>query len=201
MTDLPYTPPADIHNTGYGAVDFGGDAHLRVRFFRGKEYHSFKKEWVGVDMVEIRQPGERDVLHRAVTEEHKMRFPRQWAAYQEGREQTVDGTPIEVLFEGHPEVLANLRMHGITVVEQLANATETALGRLGMGARQHKAKAEAFLEARGGSHGIRQLQSELEGRDARIAALEAKIEALLSATQEQQPRRGPGRPPKVAADE
>jgi hypothetical protein len=204
MSDVVFQPAAGISPDGRV---FSDDNRLHVRFFRGKERHGLQSEeqgrpiYVGVDMVEIRQPGERDVFHGIATGEHKMRFPRQWEAYQSDREHIPDGTPLTVIFSNEPETVETMKHLKIYTVEQLAALQENAIGRLGMGGRNLVIKAQKFMEQATSYQSATRMNREMEDMKSENDTLKQRLEALErllagQADNEDKPRRGPGRPPK-----
>jgi len=182
MSETAFAPHTAIHPDG--TVAFGDDSKLNVRFFRGTEIHGMQSieqgrpVTVGVDMVGIRQPGERDEHHGRVTELHKQRFSRQWQAYLEGREHIPDGTPLDVIFPTEPETVENLRTLKVFTVEQLAGLQENAIARLGMGSRNLVTKAQKFMEAATGYQNANRMNKELEDVKAEKALLEQRVAAM-----------------------
>lgn len=212
MSDTIFNSPVSIDPQS-GAVSYVDDNRLVVRFFRGQEIHGLQSQeagrpiYVGVDMVEIRQPGERDIFHGMATELHKARFPRQWEAYQNGREHEPDGTPLSVLFPTEPDTVANLRHFKIHTLEQLAGLQESAINRIGMGARNWVNKAQKFMQAATGYQAASQMNRQVNDLTAENDALKAQMQqmaeaiAALQADKGDEQRRGPGRPRKVEAEE
>jgi hypothetical protein len=188
-----------------GRVAYGDDSRLVVRFFRGQEIHGLQSAeagrpiYQGIDMCEIRQPGERDVWHGIATPLHQMRFPKQWEAYQNNREHIPDGTPLDVIFAAEPETVTNLRQLKIYTVEQLAGLQESAVSRIGMGGRNLVVKAQKFMEAATGYQAASKMNRELEDMKSENDTLKerlAALEAALMSRDDETPRRGPGRPRK-----
>ena len=207
MSETYFAPQTGINADG--RVAFGDDARLAVRFYRGKEIHGLQSQeagrpiYVGVDMCAIRQPGERDEWHGAATEMHKMRFPRAWESYQNNQEFVPDGTPLDVIFAAEPETVANLKHLKIHTVEQLAGLQEAAIGRIGMGGRNLVIKAQKFMEAATGYQAASKMNRELEDVKSENDLLKerlAALERLVASADEDQPRRGPGRPRKAETE-
>lgn len=81
------------------------------------------------------------------------RFPMEWLrgykahyeAFKEGKEIPLSGTPILTWPPASPAQAANLAAVGIRTVEDLAQANEEAIRRMGMGGRALKQKAEQWL--------------------------------------------------------
>ena len=205
MSDTMFRSPASI-NEQTNMVSYGDDTKLIVRFFRKPELHGLQSEeagrpvYVGVDMCAIRQPGERDEWHGAASESHKMRFPRQWEAYQNGQEYIPDGTPLDVIFAAEPETVTNLKYFKIHTVEQLAALQENAISRIGLGGRLLVTKAQRFMEAATGYQAASKMNRDLEEQKSENELLKTRLEALeklLATATEPEPKRGPGRPPNA----
>lgn len=144
-----------------------------------------------VPYVKIIQPGESrlSIYDQPATDVDAQRFPRQWAAFKAGQSQELKGTMLAELFPESPAIVENLRAVAIRTVEQLAALPDTGLQNIGMGARQWKEKAQAFLdraEQGKGFHGLSDRVDKLilqgQADKDRIAALEAALaEASASA--------------------
>jgi hypothetical protein len=190
-----------------GTVSFGSDDRMFVQFFKGTRQNGFKSQNAGtpvfepVDMVRIRQPGERDENVREVRDEDKQRWPQKWAAYVAGNEVGAEGTPLALLFPTEPEVVETLKYHRIITVQQLAALSDTGIQNVGLGARDMQAKARRFLEAADGAAKHQLIEAEIRKRDEQIAAMQDQIAHLTEALAKQSAPdapRGPGRPPKAA---
>ena len=173
-----------------GGEALGPTKGLIVRFYRGTKRNVFKStaegypQDEGVDYVRIGQVGERDdVVHEVRLIQADKRWPEQWRAYQEGREQVSDGMPLDMLFPGNPEIVSTLKANHIHTIEQLADITDASKF---AGALVWQQKARKFLESR--------KDDAVPQMEAKMAALLAQVEALKAAN-EQKPRRG--RPPKA----
>lgn len=179
--------------TGIGAngvAQFGRDDSLLVEFYRGKRHNGAKSREAGtpifdpVDMVRIVQPGEKDVMEYEAdkgTPPYKFRFPRQWAAYQQGIEQRKAGTPLDLVFPDQPDVVATLNAMHIYNAQQLAGITDTAIGNIPMGRSLVKTAKQFLGQATGSAefHALKNenvtLSSDLRAALARIEALEEKL--------------------------
>lgn len=178
-----------------GTQATGPTRGLIVKFFRGTKRNVFTSEKEGypldegVDYVRIGQVGERDdVVHEVRLIAADKRWPEQWRAYQEGREQVSDGMPLDMLFPGNPEIVSTLKANHIHTIEHLAEMKDGNKFAFALPLQQ---KAQKFLESR---------------KDNAVPAMQAQMEALLREVAElraekDQPRRGPGRPPKVQTPE
>lgn len=164
------------------------------RFFRDKMQNNFRSQQEGrpvfddVEKVEIIIPGmTQSIAVERVNEGHKMRWPNHYAAFQKGLEPVHDGTPLEEWPPLSPAQVANLKALQVHTVEQLANITDTAIQKIGMGARELKTKASAWLDQAKGGAALSQalaenakLRDELETMKANHDQLAAAV-ARLSA--------------------
>ncbi len=162
---------------------------LIVEFFRDSKRNVHKSLTEGfpldegIDRVKVWQVGEKDNVIFDVDLSHQRRWPQQWAAYKEGREQLADGMPLDLLFPGSPEVVSTLRANHIYTIEQLANFPESTTFPFAL---THKQKARTFLDHRKGDA--------MPAMEAKMAELLEEV-ARLKAQPPAAPRRG--RPPKI----
>ena len=197
-----------------GVVQFGNDELMNVVFYvksvrddqesraRGRPWHK------AITYVRIQHPGEKDYIDRPVGDDDmaKMRWARQWQAFEARQEQAPQGTPLDVLFPLSPEIPANLRSLAIHTVEQLAGLTAHGLQTIGMGATQWQQAAKQFMEAANGGKGMHRLRLEnerlsnsLEVQANQIALMKAQLEKLAAATQNGlMPNMIPNMPPPLA---
>lgn len=175
-------------DTGFGAQ--GDDTKVFAQFYNRAMVDGQKTKDAGrtitrdVPHVRIIQPGESrlSVYDQPATNDDAARFPRQWAAFKAGEEQTVAGSPLSLLFPQSPATVDNLNRCGIRTVEMLAAANDAALQEMGMGARSFQEKAKAYLanaekgkDFHGLSERVDQLALQGKEKDDRIAALEAAL--------------------------
>lgn len=201
-----------------GWTDVEGDKKsggLIVRFYRGTKRDVFTSNAQGfpvdngVDMVEVRQAGEKDNNVFQVDESHRRRWREQWAAYLEGREQIGNGRPLDLLFPGNPEIVSSLKAQHIHTVEQLANIPDSSPN----SAFVHTWKQTAIKFLAGvQNNAFPQLQQELDAEKAKskimeeqMAAMQRQLAAMATKqdddVEEAPIRRGPGRPPKIREGE
>ena len=93
---------SDLNNPEFvGPTD--PDARLHVKFYIQPQKNEFKSTLEGrpifedVQMIEIRIPGDQlTVIHSAVREDHKQRFPKHWAYFEQtqGKDNLEIGTPL-----------------------------------------------------------------------------------------------------------
>ena len=145
-----------------------------------------REVWEEIEMVEMLMPG--NMLTRPtakVTDEHRNRWPEAYAAFKRGEEMSHDGRPLEewpMLSKAQVKELKFLDFH---TVEQVAEMTELAIQRIGMGARQLKTAAQAFLGSIDATLPLRnltaenaQLKSQVDAQAHQLAQQGAMLEQL-----------------------
>jgi hypothetical protein len=130
--------------------------------------------------VEIRIPGDpRSVVNREVKEEHKIRFPKAWEAFERGHEGAVDGTPIDLFPALTVEQVASLKHSGVLTIEQLAAVPDDALPRIGPNTRTLRERAQQHLK--GASETERDLRGMLAKQAQQISDLQARLNQMMMA--------------------
>lgn len=164
------------------------DKKLFVVFFREAVQSEFKTLEAGrpifddVDMIRIHTPGSRDTVVGLAHHGYQERFPRQWAQYRAGIEQTTSGTPLNVLPWLTVSQVAEMHAMNIRSVEQLANMPDNTAQKF-MNHHALKQQAAAFLEAAKGAAPMLKMQAELTARDEQIAELRTAMAAMQAAIQ------------------
>jgi len=130
---------------------------------------------------------------------HKLRFPMQWARYQNrigSEEQDIVGTPVAewpLVSKSQAEELRAMKFH---TVESIANASDQQLQRMGMAAGMSpyafRDKAKSFLNLASNSaetdkrtQEIENLRQELAEKEAESVRMKAETDAKLAQMQEQ----------------
>lgn len=207
--DGDYSVSPSVHNRGFGSVNYGGDERLFVEFYDGtielgaESRKAGRKIFKNVPHVRIIEPGDRlDVKEFPLkfdspeAEEegfdrggYIQRFPRQWAAYKKKESTSHQGTPIELW--PNPNLdrarCAELKAQNIHTVEQLAGVTDTNLANLGMGARELREQAKAWLKAAEDSAALNQMAAQNQELKDEIEALKQQFKEL--AGEEAKPKR------------
>ena len=165
-----------------------GDEKLIVAFYSDavEDVGASKREgrpiYRDVVFVRIQIPGDRDlnVIERPAEDKDKARFPRQWERYQRGEAVSTEGTPLEVWPIMTKGLVKMLKAQNIATVEQLANVDDSNLRNLGIGAREMRDRAKAYLEdAADGARADKDarekaaLQQQIDALEARLALLGA----------------------------
>ena len=178
------------------------DSMLSVEFFWHEPEDVLKSEAAGkivrlpkIPYVRIQSPGDHtSIMEAPVTERHKQRWPDKWLYWQikenliEGAAE-IPGWKIEEWTHLNPEQVRDLKFMRFTVVEQVANASDSQCQKLGMGGMALREAARLALRSRLGV----ELKQEMDKKDAEISALKdaniamqekfAKFEAFMAASE------------------
>lgn len=171
------------------------DSALAVRFYNRPVQNNVESSVAGrpifqdIVYVEIMIPGNSlSIIDTPVREEHKRRFPLQWANFQNanGGATEVVGTPITswpFLSRAQAEELKAIKF---LTVEMLANASDGQLQSIGMvgGMNAHvmRERAKAYLAAAKGSAPTEHLAASLAEAKKMIEQQQAQINALLASS-------------------
>ena len=132
------------------------------------------------EIVEIHVPGDmKSVVAHKVSQQHKDRWPAQYRAFKEGLEAPLEGYPLTEYSALTASKVAELRHLKIKTVEQLAELTDTAISRLGMGGREMVKKAKAFLEVSTDAAAAQKYVVENERLSNEIDLLKEQIAELI----------------------
>lgn len=184
-----------------GTAIFANDSQLLVRFYIHSELSQHKSKLAGapvyddVEVIEIRNPGEKDPVTVAADEFHKRRFPKQYEAFKQGLSVEHTGTPLDLLFPSSPSTVKSLKSLNIYSIQQLAEITDGSATNIPMGITLRD-KARAYLKnasAGKGFHEVEELKRRLEQMQAMLSDAGITPPETPAVTQE---RRGPGRPRK-----
>jgi hypothetical protein len=148
--------------------------------------HKFKSEQEGrpifekVPFVRIVSPGGQDI-RRKLDAELRGRYPQLVKSFDSGESAEMLGTPLSAWPALSVDVIATLRAAQVHSVEQLADLPDSKLQILGMGARDWRAKAKAFIEAAAGVADVTRYAKENEDMKRRITELEDMVSKLGAA--------------------
>ena len=166
------------------------DSRLNVKFYQKAIQNEFKTALEGRPIMEMRDfiiievPGNTlSVIDTFAAEEHKSRFPVQWARYQnEKTDGDIEGTLLHDWPVLNAAVAAELKHFKFYTVEQIAQASDAQLNTLGMAAGMSplalRDKAKAYLGSAKDTALVQQQADELSKRDEIIARMEAQIAEL-----------------------
>lgn len=173
-----------------GQVD--PDLRLRVSFgyfpepdqeASAKEGRPIFKEKVYITII---IPGERDVTHRAAWQKDFDRFPRQYAAFLNKRDQeAASGTPLKLMPWLSLSQIKELEYFNCVTVEQLANMPDSTSQKF-LQIQKLKQLAKDYLQAAKEAAPLTKMRAELDERDNRIAALESQLAKVMEKLEEQE---------------
>ena len=174
-------PRGDLTN-GQWLEEDEGDRALAVRFYRNQVDER--------DHIEIKTPGDdRKVIDSLATPDYVSRFPRQWEAFQNGRDDP-DAILVNDMAWIDQASKDLLTKNAVNTVQQLAGMTEetvNASGVLGLDALVEKARK--YLARMAGASELEKERAARKAVEDRLAALEAKLSAAAPAPA----RKGKGR--------
>lgn len=128
--------------------------------------------------VKILIPGQmKNIVHRKVQDEDKKRWPQQWAAFEAGQKEAVDGTRVEEWPYMTHEHVALLKSINVFTVEQVAGLSDAAQEKLGPLAKDFMERAQAYLSG-GSSEAEKKLRSENRKLKEEVKALKSKVRQL-----------------------
>lgn len=167
----------------------------KVKFWVEEVLNKTTNELDKIEMIEIRVPGEdKNIWAGKVENKHRQRFARAYQFFKSGQEMPINGHPLDKLPGVTAQLLTDLRYMGFTSVEDLARATDQAIGEFHAGLTWRR-KAQLWLDEQ------RALESKANGsaeKDAVIAEQGAALRALqeqMAALMENMPKK-PGRKAK-----
>lgn len=148
------------------------------------------------EFIEIRIPGDKNtVICEPVNDEYRARWPNQYMAFKNQQVQVNDGTPLEewpILRKSQVMMFKAVNIH---TVEQLAAVSDGNLGNLGMGGREFRDKAIAYIETAKTGAVPAAAQNEIAELKLQIEALKNQM-AGFNITPEDAPKKR-GRPAKA----
>lgn len=148
-----------------------------------------------IPFIRIQHPGDRNnVLETKVTEHYKQRFAREWREFESRGMNEMVGTPLSQWPQITKSQVKEAEYFGIRTVEQLAAVNDGAIQKIGMGWRELRTKAQAYLDAASGNAAQSAQALENERLRNEIESLKASFEAM----QAESPRRGRPRKEEMA---
>lgn len=155
------------------------------RFFIKAKKNDFKSAQAGrdiyedVEMVEVLTLGDnKSIPVLKVTDAHRSRWPKQYAAFKTGQVFAPEGTPLEKWTLCGPAEVEHLKHFNIRTVEQLAAIGDNVLSNLGMGSRALREKAVIWLAQARDNSGISRVVQENETLKAQMAAMQKQMDDL-----------------------
>ena len=160
MQDHYFTRDFSLDNLPNDPVALMGTSQVRPdgktipQFFKMQERDEARTAALGtvkyleIEMVRIFIPGDKhNVVERRVNDDIRARYPKQYDAWKKTEELAPDGTLIDNWPLLSRAQVFELKAANIFTLEQLGDVSDNALGNIGIGARQLRAHARAYLEA------------------------------------------------------
>jgi hypothetical protein len=127
------------------------------------------------EYITIIVPGDKtSVIHRPVWEQDLQRFPRQYAQFKQGLEQTVSGLPLKLWGGMSLGQAKEYEYFNVRTVEQLAEMADGHGGNI-QGFQAMKQKARDYVAATKEQAPLLQLRAELETKDSEVASLQQAL--------------------------
>jgi hypothetical protein len=174
-------------------VAHGDDSALIVEFYKEAVRNNFKSEQAGhevfedQDFVWIRFAGDRTrELRKPVKNEHKERWPQQWARYQNQEKQVNEGMPLEHWGAMSKSTALNYKANNVFTVEQMAAIPDSVIDKLGIGTRDFRNKAQLFLKQSAGSAESMRLADENKKLRDEIELLKAQFAEFSNSKQKKE---------------
>lgn len=143
-------------------------------------------------------PGDNTFEHREeVTEDHKRRWPQQYAAFKAGLEQT-NGMPLDSWYKiaNRPGLIEEMRALKIRSVEDLAGLSDDFATRTGWGLEWRKFAKEE-ISRRASQEQVIEANAGLTAKLAEMEKKMAEMAAALAAAPAEKPKGKGGRPRKT----
>lgn len=170
-----------LESRGYGLVKFAGGETPAEFFLKPKEQAPVDGVRQFKDVPAIRFYLAGGGTHEAwATDEHKMRYPRQWAQFQNNQEQVAEGLPLEHWVGITPAQIATFKHQNIKTVQQLAHAPQPTIQSCGMGAVALQNKAKEFLKGAAGQQGVNELVKDNERLRCEVDLMKKQMAELIS---------------------
>jgi len=156
------------------------------RFYIKPVQNNFKSAQAGramfddVEYIEITIAGDKTSrLDRKVTDVERARFPKQYERFKAGITASHDGTSIEQWPQISRSQAEEMKHMGIHTVEALAELSDTAIQKLGMGYRSLSQRAKAFLDVANGTADTSKLIAENEALQSNVNNLTNQVQQLV----------------------
>lgn len=197
-----HNPKASVSTVGYGD-DKGVHAQFDDEFVKNefRSEHEGRAVYDQFYCVELQWPGDntKTFKHRfPITQtqnEWIERFSRQWEAFKNSKEQTPDGTPIELWPPLDKKRVFELKANKIYTVEQIAGLTDATGPVIGMEWRKMRDQANAFLHPEISTVQLSKLSRENEDLKHQMEAMQQQLAALSNGNVAPiKKKRGPNKP-------
>lgn len=137
--------------------------------------------FVDADFIEIIIPGDDwNIIKRKATELDIEKYRPYYDKYKAGLEQSEDGMPLEQWAMLTKSQVENYKSLSFTTVEQIAEMSDTSAAKVGMGATEHKAAAQAFLQQAVDGALVQRQAVQIEEQANDIEELKRQIQELAA---------------------
>lgn len=158
-------------------VQHGDDSGLWVEFYYNKVHEK--------PFVKIRVPGDNKTeWDHPVKEKEKVRWAKQWEAFQQQRSQFGNATMLEQWGVLSDDQIRNLKAFNVQTVEQLASVNDGVISKMGPGARELVRKANAWIEGSAAQAKEEALQKALAVADDKLAAQALQLQQMQEQLQQ-----------------
>lgn len=172
--------------------------NFTVDYIPDREKPGELREIHRVDLVKKGTHGESTPWSIPALKKDSILWPHVQPYYEhwlKGQEDPVEGTPLDSLPFLPRMVVDHLKGIHIRTAEDLAEATEGALARIGMGARGWREKARSYLDAKAGASQIAAVNADLKAENEQLRADMEELRGQVNTLMVDKPKRG--RPRKV----
>lgn len=173
-SDYEFALPQQIRRGPQPTVKFETQPVL----MEGKSKEAGRPIYEEQEFVRITNPGSKDVWFGKVTDKHKKDYPDHYRLWKETLKNPLVGTPIEQLPFLTKSRAMEYKTMNVHTAEDLAEISDGNLSACGMGTRDERAKAKAYLASAKDTALVTKQATELEAQNARIADLERQIVEL-----------------------
>lgn len=187
--------PSTFYTRTNGADPAQADKGVWPRFYMDTVPDEFESMRQGrrcykqEERVEVYMPGNN--LHipvLRVTDEHRQRWAREYEAFKAGMDPAVNGTPIEEWPAINRAQMMELKYLNFRSVEDIANAPDSAIQRIGMGGRILRDRAKAFVDDAERIAVVERQSSELQAVISKNSELELQVKSMNEQMQTLQSR-------------
>lgn len=134
--------------------------------------------FVDEERVQIIIPGRGDSPVERVNDDHKGRWPDEYAAFKRNRDVSITGVPLEVWSAMTPATVAELKFLGFATVEQCAAMSDQAAQKIRLGGTRIRDLAKAYLDDAFAAAEQNRLMAERDKQAAELNELRAKVAEL-----------------------
>lgn len=143
-----------------------------------------RKTYKMVERVKILMPGNGlSIPVVNVTDEHRERWPREYAAFKQGLEPDLNGTPLEEWAILNKAQVLELKAMNIRTIEDVAGLPDTAVQRIGRGGYALRERAQAFMDEAKEQAILTRVTKENEDMREDIAAMRAQLAEMGALTE------------------